>query len=35
MVACGGLDVWGNDESALMQLVVWLKHCFGVLASDF
>ena len=20
---------------ALMQLVVWLKHCFGDLASDF
>ena len=24
--------MWGNDKSALMlQLVVWLKHCFGVL----
>ena len=31
--ACGGLDAWGGDESGSdrLRLVVWLKHCFGVL----
>ena len=28
----GGLDVWGVTSRALMMwLVIWLKHCFGVL----
>ena len=28
----GGLDVWGVTSRVLrMQLVIWLKHCFGVL----
>ena len=28
----GGLDVWGVTSRALMmRLVIWLKHCFGVL----
>ena len=31
MVACGGLDVWGNNKSSSDVAVVWLKHCFGVL----
>ena len=28
----GGLDVWGVTSRALMmRLVIWPKHCFGVL----
>ena len=27
---CGGLDVLGS-RALMLLLVVWLKHCFGVL----